>query len=116
VAGSGQHRLMDICPRCGSGMLGWRHSAAWRAFTCWACHFVTFERAEDAVQETRRPDAPVVATPVVQVVRLPRCDFVVIVPDEAEGRAIPGRCGCRLAPPGGAAGGPVHGEKHGHHP
>jgi RNase P subunit RPR2 len=46
----------------------------------------------------------------------PGCDFVVIVPDEAEGRIVLGRCGRRLAPPGCAAGGPVHGEEHGYHP
>ena len=64
------------------------------------------------VQERRRPDAPLAATPVVQPFACPGCDFVVIVPDEAEGRAVPGRCGQRLASPAGAAGGAVHGQEH----
>jgi ribosomal protein S27AE len=70
--GAGADTCPDTCPRCGSGMLPWRHSSSWWAFTCWACHFVSFERAENDVQEMRRADAPVAAASVVQVVRLPR--------------------------------------------
>jgi hypothetical protein len=28
-------------------MLPWRHSAAWQAFTCWACFAVVLEKIED---------------------------------------------------------------------
>jgi hypothetical protein len=35
------------CKRCGSAMLPWRHSAAWQAFTCWACFAVVLEKIED---------------------------------------------------------------------
>jgi hypothetical protein len=45
----------------------------------------------------------------------PSCDFVTIVRDETEGRAVAGRCGQGLAASSGAADGPVHGEEHGHH-
>jgi hypothetical protein len=63
--------VMDTYPRCASVMMPWRHSAAWWAFTCWACHFVAFKRAEDDVQEVRGNDAPLAPTAGVQDVRLP---------------------------------------------
>jgi hypothetical protein len=58
-------------------MLPWRHSDAWWAFTCWACHFVAFEKARetegasDDLQEVWQRDAPLASTPGLQVVCVP---------------------------------------------
>jgi hypothetical protein len=32
-------------------MMPWRHSATWRAFTCWRCWFVKIERVDDETDE-----------------------------------------------------------------
>src|SRR5262245_33734919 len=89
---------MDTCPRCGSGMLPWRHSDAWWAFTCWACHFVAFEKVQerepdserasegagDDLQAVRQRDAPLVSALRLQVVRVPELR---VRGDRAGGRA-----------------------------
>jgi hypothetical protein len=63
-------------------MLPWRHSPAWWAFTCWACHFVAFEKAKeseeqsegasDDLQEVWHRDAPLASAHGIPIVRMPK--------------------------------------------
>jgi predicted RNA-binding Zn-ribbon protein involved in translation (DUF1610 family) len=69
-------------------MLPWRHSDAWWAFTCWACHFVAFEKAGDtegASDDLQKCGSEMRLWLLRQAFRsfaCPSCEFVAIVRED----------------------------------